>query len=96
VVFKSVTPKDKAAAVQIAIDAVKDEMAHSASKPGNVTVVGRRNNYVDQTLDIDPPSSDEVSLEARGVLGAVAQAMVRTENRTVGNVLVLHAASRHN
>ncbi|KAL4766115.1 Kha1p [Aspergillus foveolatus] len=95
VVFKSVNPKDKAAAVQIAIDAVKDEMAQSASKPGNVTVVGRRNNYVDQTLDIDPASSDEVSLEARGVLGAVAQAMVRTENRTVGNVLVLHAASRH-
>ncbi|KAL4989758.1 Sodium/hydrogen exchanger family-domain-containing protein [Aspergillus falconensis] len=96
VVFKSVIPKDNAAAVQIAIDAVKDEMAQSVSKPGNITIVGRRNNRLDQTLNIDPPSSDEVGFEARGVLGAVAQAMVRTENRTVGNVLVLQAASRHN
>ncbi|KAL4999621.1 Sodium/hydrogen exchanger family-domain-containing protein [Aspergillus recurvatus] len=95
VVFKSINPKDNAVAVQIAIDAVKDEMAQSAFKQGNVTVVGRRNNRVDQTLNIDPPSSDEVGLEARRVLGAVAQAMVRTENRTVGNVLVLQAASRH-
>ncbi|KAL4905818.1 hypothetical protein BDW74DRAFT_13185 [Aspergillus multicolor] len=96
VVFKSVTLQDNAAAVQAAIVAVKDEMTQSVSKPGNITVVGRRNNHVDQTLDIDSPSSDEVGLDARGVLGAVAQAMVRTEHRSVGNVLVLQAASRHN
>ncbi|KAL4913575.1 Sodium/hydrogen exchanger family-domain-containing protein [Aspergillus aurantiobrunneus] len=98
VVFKSITPKKEntSAGVQIAIDSVKDEMAHSASKLGNITVVGRRNNRVDQTLGIDSPSSDEIGLDARGVLGAVAQAMVRTEHRTVGNVLVLQAAaSRH-
>ncbi|RDW76346.1 Kha1p [Aspergillus mulundensis] len=94
VVFKSVTPQENAAAVQVAIDAVKYEMTQSISKPGNITVVGRRNNRVDQTLDIDSASSEEVGLDARGVLGAVAQAMVRTEHRTVGNVLVLQAASR--
>ncbi|KAL4781007.1 Sodium/hydrogen exchanger family-domain-containing protein [Aspergillus varians] len=97
VVFKTVTLKNNASAsVQIAIDSVKDEMSQSPFKPGNITVVGRRNNRVDQTLEVDSPSSDEVGVDACGVLGAVAQAMVRTEHRTVGNVLVLQAAaSRH-
>ncbi|KAL4942303.1 hypothetical protein BDV06DRAFT_165629 [Aspergillus oleicola] len=99
VVFKTVSPKksSSADAIQTAIDTIKDEMAHSASKPGNITVVGRRNNRVDQTIDIDSPSpsaSDEVGYDAKGVLGAVAQAMVRTEHRTVGNVLVLQAGNR--
>ncbi|KAL4930143.1 Kha1p [Aspergillus undulatus] len=95
VVFKTVTPNNKTSAVDTAIDSVKDEMTHSMSKPGNITVVGRRNNRVDHTLDIDSTYSDEVGLDARGVLGAVAQALVRTKHRTVGNVLVLQAASRH-
>lgn len=102
VIFKTVTPAkgDANTGVQTAVECVKDEMAQSASKPGNITIVGRRNTRVDQTLEVDAPSSDEVGIDARGALGAVAQAMVRTENRTVGNVLVLQAAdssstSRH-
>ncbi|KAL4796442.1 Sodium/hydrogen exchanger family-domain-containing protein [Aspergillus venezuelensis] len=93
VIFKTVSPKKESDVITTAIDTVKEDMAHSAAKPGNITVVGRRNNRVDQTLDIDAPS-DEVGLDARGVLGAVAQAMVRTEHRTVGNVLVLQAGNR--
>ncbi|KAI9376794.1 Sodium/hydrogen exchanger family-domain-containing protein [Aspergillus egyptiacus] len=96
VVFKHVNPQNSADAVHIAIDAVKEEMAQTAHKAGNITVVGRHNNRVDQTLELGSVSSDEVGFEARGVLGAVAQAMVRTEHRTVGNVLVLQAgAARH-
>jgi hypothetical protein len=93
VVFKTVAPKkdNSTAAVQIAIDSVKNEMAQSALKDGNITIVGRRNNRLDQTVEVGL-SSDEVGSDARGVLGAVAEAMVRTEHRTVGNVLVLQAA----
>ncbi|KAL4868316.1 hypothetical protein BDV12DRAFT_103833 [Aspergillus spectabilis] len=95
VVFKTVAPKkdNSTAAVQIAIDSVKKEMAQSALKDGNITVVGRRNNRLDQTVEVGLPS-DEVGSDARGVLGAVAEAMVRTEHRTVGDVLVLQAAVR--
>ncbi|KAL3473784.1 Sodium/hydrogen exchanger family-domain-containing protein [Aspergillus californicus] len=94
VVFKHITPNDSTAdaVVQTAIESVKEEMAQSVHKAGNVTIVGRHNNRVDQTFEIGMSSSDEVGFEARGVLGAVAQVMVRTEHRTVGNVLVLQAA----
>ncbi|CEN62205.1 Putative Potassium ion/proton antiporter (Eurofung) [Aspergillus calidoustus] len=96
VIFKRITlgaGRDESA-VQLAIDSVKEEMSQSAHKPGNITIVGRHNNRVDQTLEIGAPSSDEVGSDTRRVLGAVAQAMVRTEHRTVGNVLVLQAAGR--
>ncbi|KAJ0424626.1 Sodium/hydrogen exchanger family-domain-containing protein [Aspergillus carlsbadensis] len=96
VIFKRITlgPGRDESAVQLAIDSVKEEMSQSAHKPGNITIVGRHNNRVDQTLEIGVPSSDEVGSDTRRVLGAVAQAMVRTEHRTVGNVLVLQAAGR--
>ncbi|KAL2845845.1 Sodium/hydrogen exchanger family-domain-containing protein [Aspergillus pseudodeflectus] len=96
VIFKRITlgaGRDESA-VQLAIDSVKEEMSQSPHKPGNITIVGRHNNRVDQTLEIGVPSSDEVGSDTRRVLGAVAQAMVRTEHRTVGNVLVLQAAGR--
>ncbi|KAL2832067.1 Sodium/hydrogen exchanger family-domain-containing protein [Aspergillus cavernicola] len=98
VVFKQISLRQGTpnAAIETAIESVKEEMAQSAHKAGNITVVGRHNNRVDQTLELGMPSSEEVGFDARGVLGAVAQAMVRTEHRTVGNVLVLQAASpRH-
>ncbi|KAL3488111.1 Sodium/hydrogen exchanger family-domain-containing protein [Aspergillus germanicus] len=94
IIFKRITPGRDESAVQLAIDSVKEEMSQSAHKPGNITIVGRHNNRVDQTLEIGVPSSDEVGTDTRRVLGAVAQAMVRTEHRTVGNVLVLQAAGR--
>jgi hypothetical protein len=94
IIFKRITPVRDESAVQLAIDSVKEEMSQSAHKPGNITIVGRHNNRIDQTLEIGVPSSDEVGTDTRRVLGAVAQAMVRTEHRTVGNVLVLQAAGR--
>ncbi|KAL2785051.1 Sodium/hydrogen exchanger family-domain-containing protein [Aspergillus keveii] len=94
IIFKRITPGHDESAVQLAINSVKEEMSQSAHKPGNITIVGRHNNRVDQTLEIGVPSSDEVGTDTRRVLGAVAQAMVRTEHRTVGNVLVLQAAGR--
>ncbi|KAL4879485.1 Sodium/hydrogen exchanger family-domain-containing protein [Aspergillus karnatakaensis] len=94
VVFKIITPKkeNSGAAVQLVIDSVKNEMSQSLLKDGNITVVGRRNNRLDQTVEVGSPS-EEVGTDARGVLGAVAETMVRTEHKTVGNVLVLQAAS---
>ncbi|KAL2817840.1 Sodium/hydrogen exchanger family-domain-containing protein [Aspergillus granulosus] len=96
VIFKRVTLGSgrEDSAIQLAIDVVKEEMSQSAHKPGNITIVGRHNNRVDQALEVGVASSDEVGPDARRVLGAVAQAMVRTENRTIGNVLVLQAAGR--
>ncbi|KAL4809688.1 Sodium/hydrogen exchanger family-domain-containing protein [Aspergillus unguis] len=96
VIFKSLVPRrdNPDVIIQATIDSVKDEMAQSVSKPGNITIVGRRNNRVLQTQEIDSVIADEIGYDARGVLGSVAQAMVRTEHRTVGNVLVLQAATK--
>ncbi|KAL3460727.1 Sodium/hydrogen exchanger family-domain-containing protein [Aspergillus heterothallicus] len=95
VIFKRITlgSGHDESAVQVAIDSVKEEMSQLTHKPGNITIVGRHNNRIDQALEIGA-TSDEVGTDARRVLGAVAQAMVRTENRTLGNVLVLQAAGR--
>ncbi|KNG83236.1 putative K+ homeostasis protein Kha1 [Aspergillus nomiae NRRL 13137] len=91
VVFKRVSPsRGSTDAVGVAVTAVKEEMGKVPQKAGNIVVVGRGNNRV----DLSGPSSssqEEVGAEASRVLGPVAQAMVRTENRIVGDVLVLQA-----
>ncbi|KAE8409039.1 Sodium/hydrogen exchanger family-domain-containing protein [Aspergillus pseudonomiae] len=91
VVFKRVSPsRGSTDAVGVAVTAVKEEMGKVPQKAGNIVVVGRGNNRVDLS---DPSSSsqEEIGAEASRVLGPVAQAMVRTENRIVGDVLVLQA-----
>ncbi|GAB1194383.1 hypothetical protein APSETT444_003628 [Aspergillus pseudonomiae] len=91
IVFKRVSPsRGSTDAVGVAVTAVKEEMGKVPQKAGNIVVVGRGNNRVDLS---DPSSSsqEEIGAEASRVLGPVAQAMVRTENRIVGDVLVLQA-----
>ncbi|KAB8238580.1 Kha1p [Aspergillus alliaceus] len=91
VVFHRISPhKDTADAVSLAVTAVKEEMGKIQQKAGNLVVVGRHNNRVDLADPIGS-SQGEIGSEASRVLGAVAQAMVRTENRIVGDVLVLQA-----
>jgi hypothetical protein len=93
VVFQRVTVrKGSTDAVGLAVDAVKEEMGKIPQKAGNIVVVGRRNTWVDLT-DPSGPSQGEIGTDATRVLGPVAQAMVRTENRIVGDVLVLQAAN---
>ncbi|KAE8350341.1 Sodium/hydrogen exchanger family-domain-containing protein [Aspergillus coremiiformis] len=93
VVFHRVTaPKSGTDAVSLAVTAVKEEMAKIPQKAGNIVVVGRRNNRVD-LAESSGGSQGEIGADASRVLGTVAQAMVRTENRIVGDVLVLQAGS---
>ncbi|GMG29115.1 unnamed protein product [Aspergillus oryzae var. brunneus] len=91
IVFTRVSPqRDSTDAVGVAVTAVKEEMGKVPQKAGNIVVVGRRNNRVDLN-ESSTSSQEEVGAETSRVLGAVAQAMVRTENRIVGDVLVLQA-----
>ncbi|KAB8251599.1 Sodium/hydrogen exchanger family-domain-containing protein [Aspergillus flavus] len=91
IVFTRVSPqRDSIDAVGVAVTAVKEEMGKVPQKAGNIVVVGRRNNRVDLN-ESSTSSQEEVGAETSRVLGAVAQAMVRTENRIVGDVLVLQA-----
>ncbi|KAK1145122.1 hypothetical protein N8T08_004555 [Aspergillus melleus] len=89
VVFKRISPaKGQPEAVQLAVATIKEEMSQSPHRAGNLTVVGRRNNRV----DLDPgfgSTQEEVGADASRALGAVGQALVRTENRLAGNLLVL-------
>lgn len=89
VVFKRVSlAKGETDAVQIAVTTIKEEMSQTPHKAGNMTVVGRRNNRVDPVSGFGMPQ-EEVGTDASRALGAVGQALVRTENRSVGNILVL-------
>ncbi|GAB1214229.1 hypothetical protein ATERTT37_003390 [Aspergillus terreus] len=91
VVFKRISPtKKEKDPVTLAVSAAKEEMSKSTHKAGNLVVVGRRNNRVGSETDINA-SSDEVVGDTSRALGAVGQAMVRTENRIIGNVLILQA-----
>ncbi|KAE8155263.1 Sodium/hydrogen exchanger family-domain-containing protein [Aspergillus avenaceus] len=91
VVFQRVTKQKNAAdAVGLAVSAVKEEMGKTPQKAGNIVVVGRHNNRVDLSEPFEA-SQGEIGAEVSRVLGTVAQAMVRTENRIVGDVLVLQA-----
>ncbi|KAL4893232.1 Sodium/hydrogen exchanger family-domain-containing protein [Aspergillus ambiguus] len=91
VVFRRVAPsKNEKDPVHLAVSAAKEEMSKSTHKAGNLVVVGRQNNRVDPTYD-NSASSEEVGGDTRRALGSVGQAMVRTENRIIGNVLVLQA-----
>ena len=74
--------------MQFAVTTVKEEMSQSPHRAGNMTVVGRRNNRVDPVSGFGM-AQEEVGTDASRALGAVGQALVRTENRTVGNILVL-------
>ncbi|GFF50347.1 K(+)/H(+) antiporter 1 [Aspergillus udagawae] len=92
VLFTRLSPKADDNVVEFTINAVKEEMSPTTPKAGNIVVVGRRHNGLDQALTLAAVSSpDEVGPDARQALGAVGQALVRTENRIVGNVLVLQA-----
>jgi len=93
VVFKRVaptTPNSETDPVTLAITTVQNEISHPPHKARNMVVVGRRNNRV-----AEMPSGKEVeSCEDNSVsvaLGAIGRAMVRTEARFVGNVLILQA-----
>ncbi|KAL5357348.1 Sodium/hydrogen exchanger family-domain-containing protein [Aspergillus floccosus] len=91
VIFKRVSPtKKEKDPVHLAVSAAKEEMSKSTHKAGNLVVVGRSNNRVDSGYGSDS-SSEEVGGDASRALGAVGQAMVRTENRIIGNVLILQA-----
>ncbi|KAF9893350.1 K(+)/H(+) antiporter [Aspergillus nanangensis] len=91
VAFKRTSPtRGEKDPIALAVNATKEEMTQSPHKAGNLVVVGRHNNKVG--LDSSDGSSiEEIGVEAGKVLGAVGQAMVRTENRIVGNVLILQA-----
>ncbi|GAQ11789.1 K(+)/H(+) antiporter 1 [Aspergillus lentulus] len=92
VVFTRLIPKADENVIEFTINAVKEEMSQTTPKAGNIVVVGRQHNGLDQTMTLAAVSSpDEVGPDARQALGAVGQALVRTENRIVGNVLVLQA-----
>jgi hypothetical protein len=92
VVFTRLKPKADENVIEFTINAVKEEMSQTTPKAGNIVVVGRRHNGLDQTMTLAAVSTpDEVGPDARQALGAVGQALVRTENRIVGNVLVLQA-----
>ncbi|KAF7587044.1 K(+)/H(+) antiporter [Aspergillus hancockii] len=93
VVFQRVSAqKGSPDAVALAVETVKEEMGKLPQKAGNIVVVGRRNNRVNLTSP-SGPSQGEIGADATRALGVVGQAMVRTENRIVGDVLVLQAAS---
>ncbi|PLB50888.1 hypothetical protein P170DRAFT_354549 [Aspergillus steynii IBT 23096] len=89
VIFKRISPaQGEPDAVQFAVTTVKEEMSQSPHRAGNMTVVGRRNNRVDPVSGFGM-AQEEVGTDASRALGAVGQALVRTENRIVGNILVL-------
>ncbi|KAH1495394.1 hypothetical protein KXX06_002311 [Aspergillus fumigatus] len=94
VIFTCLTPKADEDVIEFTINAVKEEMSQATPKAGNIVVVGRRHNGLDQALTLAAGSSpDEVGPDARQALGAVGQVLVRTENKIVGNVLVLQAGT---
>ncbi|RLL96956.1 hypothetical protein CFD26_101395 [Aspergillus turcosus] len=74
VVFTRLTPKADENVIEFTINAVKEEMSQTTPKAGNIVVVGRRQNGLDQTLAA-VPSQDEVGIDARQALGAVGQAL---------------------
>lgn len=88
VVFRHVTANVDTVAAAVAI--VKEEMDQMPHKAGNIVVVGRRNNRVDQVAEA---SQEEFGLETRKALGAVGEAMVRSGSQVVGHVLVLQAGN---
>lgn len=88
VLFKGISPGKDDDAVQLAVTSIKEEMSQSPHRAGNMTVVGRRNNRVDPVSGLGM-AQEEVGTDASRALGAVGQALVRTENRSVGNILVL-------
>jgi hypothetical protein len=92
VIFTRLTPKADENVIEFTINAVKEEMSQTTPKAGNIVVVGRRQNRLGETLAA-VSAQDEVGTDARQALGAVGQALVRTENRIVGNVLVLQAGT---
>lgn len=94
VIFTCLTPKADEDVIEFTINAVKEEMSQATPKAGNIVVVGRRHNGLDQALTLAAGSSpDEVGPDAQQALGAVGQVLVRTENKIVGNVLVLQAGT---
>lgn len=87
VIFKRITPKKPAPdPVTLATTTVQDEMAQSPHQAGNMVVVGRRNNLLDETPLREEVGENNVTL----ALGAIGQGMVRSE-AGVGNILVLQA-----
>lgn len=87
VIFKRITPQNPSPdPVTLAITTVQDEITQSPHQAGNMVVVGRRNNRVDETPAREDVGENNVAL----ALGAIGQGMVRSEAR-VGNVLVLQA-----
>lgn len=85
VIFKRISPKKPAPdPVTLAVTIVQDEMTQSPHQAGNMVVVGRRNNRVDETPAREEVGENHVAL----ALGAIGQSMVRSEAR-VGNILVL-------
>ncbi|PKY07094.1 hypothetical protein P168DRAFT_231317 [Aspergillus campestris IBT 28561] len=90
VVFKRVAPTTSDTdVVKFTTTTVKDELGQSPHKAGNLVVVGRRNNRVNGASG--QGSQEEIGAITGQALGAMAQAMVQTENRIVGNILVLQA-----
>ncbi|RAH82000.1 potassium ion/proton antiporter [Aspergillus japonicus CBS 114.51] len=98
VVFKKTAVKTEAEAVATMVELVKDEMVRSYHKAGNLVVVGRRHSALDELLASQPDGGaasaaahDEVGAEAARVLGVLGQALVKKENRIVGDVLVMQS-----
>lgn len=87
VIFKRIIPPNPAPdPVALAITTVQDEMSQSPHQAGNMVVVGRHNNCVDETPSREEVSENNVAL----ALGAIGQGMVRSKAH-VGNILVLQA-----
>ncbi|RAL13434.1 Kha1p [Aspergillus homomorphus CBS 101889] len=92
VIFKKTSVKTEDEAVASIVEQVKEEMIRSHHKAGNLVVVGRRHPTLDQSVSPSPDSAQvEVGSEAARVLGVLGQALVKKENRIVGNVLVMQS-----
>ncbi|PYI27243.1 hypothetical protein BP00DRAFT_498160 [Aspergillus indologenus CBS 114.80] len=97
VVFKKTAVQTEAEAVATMVELVKDEMVRSHHKAGNLVVVGRRHSALDELLASQPDGGaasaahEEVGAEAARVLGVLGQALVKKENRIVGDVLVMQS-----
>lgn len=91
VVFRHATPDEEGnGPIDAAVAIVKGEMNEMPHKAGNIVVVGRQNNRVEQSTET---AQEEFGVETRKALGTLGEAMVRHDNKIMGHVLVLQASN---
>ncbi|KAI9931416.1 K(+)/H(+) antiporter [Aspergillus wentii] len=96
VIFQRISvTEDGTDPVQAVVTAAKEEMDQTSHKAGNIVVVGRHNNRVDQKPELNPSLQEEIGIDTHSAIGTVGQAMVRSENKVISSVLVLQAGISH-